>query len=188
MPSCLSGGRRIVKCTRSTDGSLLSRLRQVRSPLCGSPEINNTRSRSRTPVTTMAARLLAKVISPPGAASTSISKTLGPPCTIGRLMLRSMPIGRSKVALSVPSRVMRTLAWVAPMPAEVFDFEGSLRDLADDAVGRARWTARRRSRSSCLPAIRPCTGPSPSGLAGTSCTCPSVSRIAPARRSRGTSP
>ena len=47
--SCLSGGRRMVKCTRSTDGSAFSRLRHTRSPACGSPETSSTRNRSRTP-------------------------------------------------------------------------------------------------------------------------------------------
>lgn len=32
VPSSLSGGRRIVKCTRSTEGSALSKRRQIRSP------------------------------------------------------------------------------------------------------------------------------------------------------------
>src|SRR6266576_164513 len=34
VPSCFSGGRRIVKCTRSTLASDFKRLRQVRSPEC----------------------------------------------------------------------------------------------------------------------------------------------------------
>ena len=58
--SCLSGGRRMVKCTRSTDGSALSRLRHTRSPACGSPETSSTRSRSRTPDTVTTARLFCK--------------------------------------------------------------------------------------------------------------------------------
>src|SRR3981081_3912975 len=49
VPSCFSGGRKIVKCTRSTEASDLSRLRQVRSPACGSPETSSTRSLSPTP-------------------------------------------------------------------------------------------------------------------------------------------
>src|SRR5207245_4636492 len=49
VPSCFSGGRRIVKCTRSTLASDFNRLRQVRSPECGSPETSSTRNLSRTP-------------------------------------------------------------------------------------------------------------------------------------------
>src|SRR3712207_7332484 len=45
VPSCFSGGRRMVKWTRSTLASDLRRLRQVRSPACGSPE---TRSEEHT--------------------------------------------------------------------------------------------------------------------------------------------
>ncbi len=56
--SCFSGGRRIVKCTRSTDGSAFNKLRQVRSPGCGSPETKSTRRRSLTPFTDKTARLL----------------------------------------------------------------------------------------------------------------------------------
>ena len=63
MPSCFSGGRRMVKWTRSTDGSDFRRLRQARSPACGSPDTSSTRSRSRTPLTTKAARLLSSVSS-----------------------------------------------------------------------------------------------------------------------------
>ncbi len=61
--SCLSGGRRMEKCTRSTAGSDFSRLRHTRAPGCGSPVISSTRNRSRTPLAANAARLLASVIS-----------------------------------------------------------------------------------------------------------------------------
>ena len=64
VPSCFSGGRRMVKCTRSTAASDFSRLRQVRSPACGSPETSSTRRFSRTPSAAMTARLLAGVSSP----------------------------------------------------------------------------------------------------------------------------
>src|SRR5712691_9728880 len=64
VPSCFSGGRRMVKCTRSTLASDLSRLRQVRSPECGSPETRSTRSLSRTPSIETTARLLTEVSSP----------------------------------------------------------------------------------------------------------------------------
>ena len=64
VPSCFSGGRRMVKCTRSTLASDLSRLRQVRSPACGSPDTSRTRSLSRTPSITTTARLFTAVSSP----------------------------------------------------------------------------------------------------------------------------
>ena len=58
VPSCFSGGRKIVKWTRSTLASDFSRLRQVRSPACGSPDTSSTRSLSRTPSIDTTARLL----------------------------------------------------------------------------------------------------------------------------------
>src|ERR1700710_654388 len=45
--SSFSGGRRMVKCTRSTAGSAFSSRRQVRSPECGSPEVSSTAGRAR---------------------------------------------------------------------------------------------------------------------------------------------
>src|SRR3546814_287832 len=72
VPSCFSGGRRMVKCTRSTEGSDFRMLRQARSPACGSPDTSSTLKRSRTPFTTTAARLLASVSSS-GPGWTSIS-------------------------------------------------------------------------------------------------------------------
>src|SRR6185312_5210336 len=66
VPSCFSGGRKMVKCTRSTDGSDFRILRQVRSPSLGSPETKSTRSLSRTPSIDTTARLLTGVSSPPG--------------------------------------------------------------------------------------------------------------------------
>ena len=62
--SSFSGGRRMVKCTRSTDGSAFSSRRHVRSPWCGSPEISSTRSRSRTPLISTTARLFSCDTSP----------------------------------------------------------------------------------------------------------------------------
>ena len=53
----------MVKCTRSTLASDLSRLRQVRSPECGSPETSSTRNLSRTPSIETTARLLTSVSS-----------------------------------------------------------------------------------------------------------------------------
>ena len=80
--SCLSGGRRMVKWTRSTDGSAFSRLRHTRSPACGSPETSSTRKRSRTPDTVTTARLFCRVSSAgPGSASTST--TFSPPWPTG---------------------------------------------------------------------------------------------------------
>ena len=51
----------MVKCTRSTEASDFSRLRQTRSPACGSPETSSTRSRSRTPLICTTAALLRSV-------------------------------------------------------------------------------------------------------------------------------
>jgi hypothetical protein len=59
VPSCFSGGRRIVKWTRSTLASDFRRLRQVRSPAWGSPETRSTRSFSRMPSMVTTARLFA---------------------------------------------------------------------------------------------------------------------------------
>ncbi|KJR41720.1 hypothetical protein MCHI_002382 [Candidatus Magnetoovum chiemensis] len=77
VPSCFSGGRRMVKWIRSTLGSDLSRLRQVRSPECGSPDTSSTRSLSRTPSIDTTARLLTGVNSPSSGVA-SISMMLGP--------------------------------------------------------------------------------------------------------------
>ena len=52
-----------MKCTRSTLGSDLSRLRQVRSPECASPETSSTRNLSRTPSIETTARLFTRVSS-----------------------------------------------------------------------------------------------------------------------------
>ena len=90
VPSCFSGGRRMVKWTRSTLASDLSRLRQVRSPACGSPETSSTRSLSRTPSIETTARLLTAVSSL-SSGDASISTMFGPACGIGTLMLTLAP-------------------------------------------------------------------------------------------------
>ncbi len=93
----------MVKCTRSTEGSDFSRLRQVRSPACGSPETSSTRSRSRTPETETAARLLASVSSlSPGTAS--ISTTLGPRRLISTPTCTGSPT-RAKARMGSPPSI-----------------------------------------------------------------------------------
>src|SRR3990170_3037906 len=77
----------MVKCTRSTEASDFNRLRQVRSPACGSPDTSSTRSLSRTPSIDTTARLLT-VVSSPSIAEASISTMFGPPCGIGTVTRR----------------------------------------------------------------------------------------------------
>ena len=103
VPSCFSGGRRMVKCTRSTLASDLSRLRQVRSPACGSPETSSTRSLSRTPSIDTTARLLTGVSSPSSGAA-SISTMFGPACGIGICTLTVLPGVTLRRSSTSPSR------------------------------------------------------------------------------------
>ena len=84
--SCLSGGRRMVKWTRSTDGSAFSSERHTRSPACGSPETSSTRSRSRTPLMATTARLFSSVSSA-GPGSAISSTTFSPPWVTGTLIV-----------------------------------------------------------------------------------------------------
>src|ERR1700753_4059800 len=79
VPSCFSGGRRMVKWTRAMEASDFSKLRQVRSPECASPETSSTRSLSRTPSMEITARLLTRVSSL-SSGEASISTMFGPAC------------------------------------------------------------------------------------------------------------
>src|SRR5216684_1287586 len=188
VPSCFSGGRRMVKCTRSTLASDFSRLRQVRSPACGSPETSSTRSLSRTPSIDTTARLLTGVSSP-SSADASISTMLAPACGIGICTLTFSPLRTLRVSKVSPSRRTVTCAGPGGTP------ESSTRNtsvwLCPTMPKRgAETSTTRRSRSSGWPVIRACTGaenPNAAASAGTSCTRPSVTRMAPAVRSGGTS-
>ena len=182
-PSCFSGGRKMVKCTNSTLASARRRLRQPRSPGCGSPETRSTLSRSRTPSITTTA-LLSMSVSSPGTTGVSNSTTLGPPC--------SMRTGISTISPGLARQRGDRLA-VAP--------RGN-RDRPDRNRRRCRrlrrediWSlpttpkrgastsSMRRSRSPSWPVISACSGalkPSASALAGMSWTRPSVTRIAAA--------
>ena len=115
VPSCFSGGRRIVKWTRSTLGSDLSRLRQVRSPECGSPDTSSTRSLSRTPSIETTARLLTGVSSP-SSGEASISMMFCPACGISKVALALWPLVSMRSLSTSPSRrrVTRALCPVTP--------------------------------------------------------------------------
>ena len=80
----------MVKCTRSTLASDLSRLRHVRSPACGSPDTNSTRNLSRTPSIETTTRLFS-VVSSPSSGDASISTMFGPACAIWTCTLTVLP-------------------------------------------------------------------------------------------------
>ena len=137
VPSCLCGGRRMVKCRRSTAASDFNRLRHTRSPACGSPETRSTRRFSRTPSATTTMRLLAAVSSP-GAVSSSISMMFCPAC--GKLMgtVSGRPICAVRVVSGLPSRRIfehHALAGAALAPG-LDHLELDVARGADDAVAR----------------------------------------------------
>jgi hypothetical protein len=82
VPSCFSGGRRMVKWTRSTEASAFSRLRQVRSPGCGSPDTSSTRRRSRMPFGDGDGAVVLRRSAHPAAAPTESSMMFSPPWLI----------------------------------------------------------------------------------------------------------
>ena len=136
VPSCFSGGRRMVKCTRSTVASDLSRLRQVRSPACGSPETSSTRSLSRTPSIETTARLLTGVSSfSSGAASISTMFWPG---------MRDRHVDVDLLADAHAAGVDASRRRAAPRPAPcrasalVLDAVGDGLRLPDDAEARRR--------------------------------------------------
>ena len=181
----------MVKCTSSTLASALSRLRQVRSPACGSPETSSTRILSRMPSIGSTALLLTSVSSP-GTAEASISTMFGPPWPISALDRRRS--GR-------PARSRRSISW----PSRRTTTDGRRRHARPlvDRPGSAPSAACRRCRSAAprsarcggrarraRPVTRACIGaakPSAAALAGMSWTTPSVIRMAPPTRSGGTS-
>ena len=156
----------MVKCTRSTAGSDFSRLRQMRSPACGSPETSSTRSRSRTPLTRRARRGCWPASARPAWAATLELDDVVPPCGKGRAGASARRAAR-RICRGWPSR--RTLssgAWPLPPCGVVVDAQ------LDDLLARrpcrsaARHDLERRSNSSGEPVISPCTGASkPSVLA-----------------------
>ena len=93
----------MVKCTRSTDGSAFSSLRQARSPWFGSPDTSSTCSRSRTPLIVTTAWLLTSDTSPASGAA-SIAIRLGPTVRIGTVIGTRLPVTVSTVPGGSPSR------------------------------------------------------------------------------------
>src|SRR5580704_4905165 len=188
VPSCFSGGRRMVKCTRSTEASDLSRLRQVRSPACGSPETRSTRSLSRTPSMVTTARLLT-VVNSPGSGAASISTMFWPPCGIAISTFCGIPTGTVRVSMTSPSRrtVTAALVSLAPWSSTLYVI---VCDWPTMPKRGAAIKATRRSRSSLLPVMSAWIGaakPSAPASCGTSWTRPSVIMMTPATRSVGTS-
>src|ERR1700722_7011740 len=188
VPSCFSGGRRMVKCTRSTEASDLSRLRQVRSPAWGSPETSSTRNLSRTPSISTTARLLT-VVNSPGSGAASISTMFWPPCGFAISTFCGMPTGTVRVSMTSPSRRTVTAALVSLVP-----WSSTLYVMVCDwptmPKRGAAIRATRRSRSSLLPVMSAWIGaakPSAPASCGTSWTRPSVIMMTPATRSVGTS-
>ena len=100
--SCFPGGRRIVKCTRSTELSDFNKLRHVRVPGCGSPLTRRTRKRSRMALIDKSMLLFCSVNSPSSGARRS-SKIFVPPC--GRVMLTSTSslVGKRNLCSLPPS-------------------------------------------------------------------------------------
>src|SRR5882672_10486551 len=188
VPSCFSGGRRMVKCTRSTLASDFSRLRQVRSPECGSPETSSTRSLSRTPSIDTTARLLT-VVSSRSSGEASISTMLGPACGIAICTSTVWPVVTVRWSSVSPSRLI--LTWARPAGAPVSSTRNDTVCCWRTMPKRGAATrTTRRSRSSGAPVISACSGaakPSAPTSAGTSWTRPSVIMKAPATRSGGTS-
>ena len=126
----------MVKCTRSTEASDLSRLRQVRSPACGSPETSSTRSLSRTPSIETTARLLT-VVSSSSSGEASISTMFGPACGIGMSTLVGLAdahvAGLELFAVAADRDLRGALA-----RALVLDPEADGLRLPDDAEARRR--------------------------------------------------
>ncbi len=189
VPSCFSGGRRIVKWTRSMAVSDFRRLRQARSPACGSPETSSTRRFSRMPSMTWTARLFAVVISPSSGA-TSNCRILLPPRGTVKSSGMSVPGSTVSVAISLPLRRTVTRA-VSPGPAPSSTTRNFSSCCSPTMPKRgALTTSMRRSNSSGRPVMSAWTGASKlekAEGAGMSCTWPSVMKIAPPTRERGTS-
>ena len=170
-------------------------LRHTRSPACGSPETSSTLNRSRTPLTTTAARLLTSVSSC-GPASTESSTMLLPPWSIGIDSVTSRPTGTICACAAPPS--LRQVSLASAAETSVVSGKSSTRTVSGTSLPTrpklgACLTTSRRSPSFGWPESSTFSGaPSWAAVtlaspAGTSCTSPSVSMTTPARRWRGTS-
>ena len=187
-PSCFSGGRKIVKCTKSTLLSDFNKLRQVRSPAWGSPLTSSTRRRSRTPLIWITASLLRSVNSP-SMKGVANCMTFMPPWgrSIGNSTSSFTGIWKDSgappsIAMLSPTRPVSGAApWSSTRKVRV---TGSPRI----AKAGALLTTRRRSQSSSRPVSNTCSGAGRTvGAAGRSCTRPSVSNTMPATRAWGSS-
>ena len=188
VPSCFSGGRRMVKCTSSTLASDFSRLRQVRSPAWGSPETSRTFNLSRTPSMVTTA-LLFSAVSSSGRGAMSSSTTLGPPCSI-ITGARTICPGMARIlAITTPSR-RTVIATRSPLSDVSSTRTAMVCSLPTIPKRGASMSSMRRSRSPAWPVTKTCRGalkPRLAAEAGMSCTTPSVTRMAAPTRSGGTS-
>ena len=161
----------------------------MRSPACGSPETSSTRSLSRTPSIETTARLLTGVSSS-SSGEASISTMFGPACGIGICAsARFVRARRCGVRSTSPSRRIVTCGRLAgapwsstrkamvcgwpTMPKRGARYEHDAAVALVRLAGDSAWTGASK--------------PSAAASAGTSCTRPSVMKIAPATRSGGTS-
>ena len=159
-PSCFSGGRKIVKCTKSTELSDLSKLRHVRPPGCGSPDTNRTRKRSRTPFIWISAVLLRSVNSL-SSVGTVNWMTFRPPCGNVTGTSISVPIRTLKRCGGPPSTDTSSSAkpssvsGTAPMSSIL-----RVRVTASSMMAKAGApvTIKRRSQSVSLPVSKTCIG------------------------------
>src|SRR6266567_4723678 len=110
VPSCFSGGRRIVKWTRSTDGSDLRMLRQTLSPACGSPDTSKTRRRSRTPLMTTTAWLLTRDSTIDRHDHLMRDIAILAPCQLGLTRTRFLFCGRALGQILDPDHQLQLLA------------------------------------------------------------------------------
>ena len=126
----------MVKCTRSTLASDFSRLRQVRSPECGSPETSSTRSLSRTPSIATTARLLTGVSSF-SSGEASISTMFGPACLMSTSTLDGLAARQRALVDDLAVAADHDLGALAG-DALVVEPVGDGLGLADDAEARRR--------------------------------------------------
>ena len=179
----------MVKCTRSTEASDFSRLRQVRSPACGSPETSSTRSLSRTPSIATTARLLMVVelaLERRGVDLDDVLPGMRDLHLHAHLFARDHVAGFQQLAVAADGELRRA-GPRRPGPRRAARWSAAARRCRS-AAPMTSWM--RRSRSPGRPVISACTGavkPSCAASAGTSCTRPSVMMTAPATRSGGTS-
>ena len=163
--SCLSGGRRMVKCTRSTDGSAFEQIAPY--PLAGMRLARNQQHAQPVAhaidiVTT--ARLFCSVSSEgPGAASSST--TFSPSWVIGTWIVVFLPERHGAGARRPCRRCADSTPAVAALAAaEIVDPHHDRRRFARQwRSARRLTTVSLRSRSPRLPTISACSGaPAPS--------------------------